>query len=127
LQPEAGREANEVRYVEVDIGKWKCRAAIMNPDGAVVDEFTFPNDAEGTLDLDSRLTPEDRVVMGSTGSVWARAQPEEGPVERAFAVLKRVFDAGHVLVTTIARVQVKMAFACLCFNLPQLASLGSAT
>jgi len=71
MQPEAGREVNEVRYVGVDIGKWKCRAAMMNPDGAIVEEFTFPNDAEGIHDLASRLTPEDRVVMESTGSVWA--------------------------------------------------------
>ena len=59
-----------MRYVGVDIGKWKCRAALMNPDGVVVDEFTFPNDAEGIHDLASRLTTEDRVVMESTGSVW---------------------------------------------------------
>jgi len=44
---------------------------MMNPDGDIIDEFTFPNDAEGILGLASRLTPEDRVVMGSTGSVWS--------------------------------------------------------
>jgi activator of 2-hydroxyglutaryl-CoA dehydratase len=44
----------KMRYVGVDVGKWRCRAAIMNPDGVVVDEFTFPNDAEGILDLASR-------------------------------------------------------------------------
>ena len=43
----------------------------MNPDGVVVDEFTFPNDAEGIHDLASRLTTEDRVVMESTGIVWS--------------------------------------------------------
>lgn len=51
---------------------------------------------------------------------------KRAPVERTFAVLKRVFDAGHALVATVARVHVKMVFACLCFNLLQLATLGSA-
>jgi len=64
-------EMNEMRYVGVDIGKWKCRAAIMNPEGGIIDEFTFPNDAEGIRDLASRLTQEDQVVMESTGSVWS--------------------------------------------------------
>jgi transposase len=59
-----------MRYVGVDIGKWKCRAAVMDPEGSIIEEFTFPNDAEGIHDLASRLTTEDRVVMESTGSVW---------------------------------------------------------
>ena len=60
-----------MRYIGIDVGKWKCRAAIMNPDGDIIDEFTFPNDHPGILSLASRLTTEDRVVMGSTGSVWS--------------------------------------------------------
>ena len=59
-----------MKYVGVDIGKWKCRAALMDPEGSIIEEFTFLNNAEGILDLASRLTPEDRVVMESTGSVW---------------------------------------------------------
>ena len=59
-----------MKYVGVDIGKWKCRAALMDPEGTIIEEFTFPNDAEGIPDLASRLTTEDRVVMESTGSVW---------------------------------------------------------
>jgi len=46
------------------------------------------------------------------------------PVERVFAVVKRVFHAGRVLVTCLTRVRVKMVFTCLCFNLLQLCSLG---
>jgi hypothetical protein len=70
MQPEAGREAKKMRYVGVDIGKWRCRAALMDPEGTVIDEFAFNNDADGIHDLASRLTTEDRVVMESTGSVW---------------------------------------------------------
>jgi len=46
------------------------------------------------------------------------------PGERPFAVIKRVFGSGHMLVTTLERVRVKMVFACLCFNLVQLGRLG---
>jgi IS5 family transposase len=45
-------------------------------------------------------------------------------VERTFAVIKRVFHGGRVLVTSLPRVRVKIVFSCLCFNLFQLGSLG---
>ncbi|MDI6877686.1 MAG: transposase [Methanomicrobiales archaeon] len=41
-------------------------------------------------------------------------------VERPFAVIKRAYRAGHVLVTTTARVHAKNLFSCLAFNLTQL-------
>ena len=50
---------------------------------------------------------------------------KRAPGERPFAVIKRVFNAGHVLVTTVKRVHVKMVFACLCFNLVQLGTLAA--
>ena len=46
------------------------------------------------------------------------------PGERPFAVIKRVFGSGHVLVTSVERVRVKLVFACLGFNLLQLGRLG---
>ena len=49
---------------------------------------------------------------------------ERCPGERPFAVIKRVFGSGHVLVTSLSRVRVKLVFACLGFNLLQLGSLG---
>ena len=48
------------------------------------------------------------------------------PVERVFAVIKRVFHGGRVLVTSLPRVRVKLVFSCLCFNLLQLGTLGVA-
>jgi IS5 family transposase len=62
-------------------------------------------------------------------SIWdrfrnARISRRRAPVERVFAVIKRVFDGGHVLVTTVRRVHVRMVFSCLCFNLLQMRSLG---
>jgi IS5 family transposase len=48
------------------------------------------------------------------------------PVERVFAVLKRVFRSGRVLVTSLSRVRVKLVFSCFCFDLLQLRTLGVA-
>ena len=53
-----------------------------------------------------------------------RINRKRAPGERPYAVIKRIFYAGHVLVTTLARVRVKMVFACLCYNLLQLNTLG---
>jgi IS5 family transposase len=71
-----------------------------------------------------------RGVRGHPLGVWDRLRnsrigSKRRPVERVFAVLKRVFWAGHVLVTTVDRVRVKMVFACFCFNLLRLGSIGA--
>jgi IS5 family transposase len=70
-----------------------------------------------------------RGVRGHPLGVWDRLRnsrigSKRRPVERVFAVLKRVFWSGHVLVTTVSRVRVKMVFSCFCFNLLRLGSLG---
>jgi transposase len=72
VQPEASWEVKRgmVRFVGLDIGKWKCRAAIMNQEGNILDEFTFTNNHEGIENLATKLNLQDRVVMESTGSVW---------------------------------------------------------
>ncbi|MGA2785344.1 MAG: transposase [Candidatus Bathyarchaeia archaeon] len=54
----------------IDIGKMKCRVAIMDQEGSILNEFTFTNNHEGIESLASRLSMDDRVVMESTGSVW---------------------------------------------------------
>lgn len=72
MQPEASQEVKDrmARFVGIDISKTKCRAAIMDPGGIILEEFTFANNHEGIEGLASRLTLDDRVVMESTGSVW---------------------------------------------------------
>ncbi|NMX21792.1 IS5/IS1182 family transposase, partial [ANME-1 cluster archaeon GoMg4] len=52
-----------------------------------------------------------------------RISKKRSPVERHYAVIKRVFDAGHVLVTTVSRVNVKMIFTAFGFDLYQLRTL----
>jgi len=48
------------------------------------------------------------------------------PGERPHAVIKRVFNAGRVLVTTVRRVHVKMVITAFAFNLYQLCTLKNA-
>jgi IS5 family transposase len=52
-----------------------------------------------------------------------RISKKRAPGERHYAVLKRVFHATHVLVTTVPRVSVKMVFTAISFNLYQLCTL----
>ena len=56
------------------------------------------------------LTEEDRELNRFLSKVRA-------PVEHPFSVIKRVFHAGRVLVTTVVRVKVRMVFVCTCYNL----------
>jgi len=70
-----------------------------------------------------------RGARGHPLSIWdrlrnARIGRMRAPGERPFAVIKRVFGSGHVLVTTVSRVRVKMVFACLGFDVVQLGRLG---
>ena len=70
-----------------------------------------------------------RASRGHPLCIWDRLRNrrisrKRCPGERPFAVIKRGFGSGHVLVTTVKRVRVKMVFACLCFNLVQLGRLG---
>jgi IS5 family transposase len=44
-------------------------------------------------------------------------------VERPFAVIKRVFHAGHVMVTTHLRIHAKNLFACFSYNLFNLVTV----
>ena len=52
-----------------------------------------------------------------------RISKKRAPVERPYAIIKNVFGSGHVRVTTVPRVGVKMMFASFCFNLFQLRTL----
>jgi IS5 family transposase len=56
------------------------------------------------------LTPQDKELNRFLSSVRA-------PVEHPFSVMKRVFRAGRVRVTTVVGVKVRMLFVCTCYNL----------
>lgn len=52
-----------------------------------------------------------------------RISKKRAPGERHYAVIKKVFKSSHTLVTTVARIGVKMMFASFAFNLYQLCTL----
>jgi len=54
----------------VDVGKSKCRAALMDQKGNIEKEFFFENNQKGIQHLTSLLTSEDQVVMESTANLW---------------------------------------------------------
>ncbi len=69
-----------------------------------------------------------RATRGHPLSKWDRMRNSQiakirAPGERPFAVIKTVFKAAHVLVTTLVRVKVKMIFTALAYDLYQLGTL----
>jgi len=54
----------------VDVGKRKCRAAIVDEDGVLIKEFSFVNDFSGIEGFVRELSDDDAVVMESTGNLW---------------------------------------------------------
>ena len=75
---------------------------------------------QNMMQLSEELTStENRVAFAR------QAYNDLGPKDQTkFAVIKRVFHGGWVLVTSLPRVRVKMVFSCFCFNLLQLWTLG---
>jgi transposase, IS5 family len=72
-----------------------------------------------------------RATRGHPLSSWDRMRNLQisrirAPGERPFAVIKSVFKAAHVLVTTVQRVNVKMVFTAIAYNLYQLRTLHKA-
>jgi len=57
-------------YVGVDVGKSKCRASMMSPEGKIIKEIDFSNNSTGISSLISHLSVDDHVVMESTGPYW---------------------------------------------------------
>jgi transposase, IS5 family len=72
-----------------------------------------------------------RATRGHPLNAWDRMRNLQiskirAPGERPFAVIKTVFKAAHVLVTTVQRVNVKMVFTAIAYNLYQLRTLERA-
>jgi transposase len=62
-----------VKYVGIDVHKKMCQAAILDEDGALLDEQRFPNDSEGIEMFAGKLASfndEVRAVVESTGNLW---------------------------------------------------------
>jgi len=53
-----------------------------------------------------------------------RISKKRSLVERPYAVIKRIFKGGRVLVTSVSRVKVKNMFSCFCYDIFQLITLN---
>ena len=73
MQPEASkiwRCQKTMLYVGVDVGKSKCRASMMSPEGKIIKEIDFSNNSTVISSLISHLSVDNHVVMESTGPYW---------------------------------------------------------
>jgi len=66
-----------MNHLGIDVGKRKCRAAIKDDKGKILDEFFFGNDGSGIHSLLSRIQSLGecstiRAVLESTGNMWIR-------------------------------------------------------
>jgi fructose-1,6-bisphosphatase/sedoheptulose 1,7-bisphosphatase-like protein len=73
------RRMNEkLNHLGIDVGKRKCRAALKDDRGKILDEFFFGNDAIGIGNLLSRVKTNGthytttQAVLESTGNMWMR-------------------------------------------------------
>ena len=69
------RIKEKLNHLGIDVGKRKCRAALKDDKGKIVNEFFFGNDANGISDLLYRVktsTTITQAVLESTGNMWMR-------------------------------------------------------
>ena len=66
----------KLNHLGIDVGKRKCRAALKDDKGKILDEFFFGNNSDGISDLINRVyyhrTKECDAVLESTGNMWMR-------------------------------------------------------
>ncbi|HJR48654.1 MAG TPA: transposase [Nitrososphaeraceae archaeon] len=94
------RRMNEkLNHLGIDVGKRKCRAALKDYKGKILDEFFFGNDANGIDNLLSRIqsnrscnttttaTTTTQAVLESTGNMWMRIHDtlEENGIDTVLA------------------------------------------
>jgi transposase len=63
-----------MNHLGIDAGRRKCRAALKDDKGMMLDEFFFGNDGNGIYNLLSRIQPHGKcvAVLESTGNMWMR-------------------------------------------------------
>ena len=73
----------KLNHLGIDVGKRKCRAALKDDRGKILDEFFFGNDVNGISNLLSRVKTNEKrsttntvattqAVLESTGNMWMR-------------------------------------------------------
>ena len=68
----------KLNYLGIDVGKTKCRVAVKNDKGNILDEFFFGNDTIGISNLLYRVKTNGthytvaQAVLESIGNMWMR-------------------------------------------------------
>ena len=69
-------EWKKLNHLGIDVGKRKCRSALKDDRGKILDEFFFGNNSDGILELIKRIydhgTKKCNAVLESTGNMWIR-------------------------------------------------------
>lgn len=124
LHSKVDREFGLIRVLETTTASLHDSQVDLSEEGEVVyrDKGYFGVEAKGysaTMNRGTRghpLSIQDEMRN-------QRIAKKRAPGERHYAVIKRVFRAAHVMVTTVARVHIKMIFTAIAFNLIQLRTL----
>jgi transposase len=80
-----------MNHLGIDVGKRKCRAALKDDKGKILDEFFFGNDRDGIHNLLSRIQSHGkcstRAVLESTGNMWMKIHDtlEENKIDTKLA------------------------------------------
>ncbi|HVH95396.1 MAG TPA: IS110 family transposase [Bacillus sp. (in: firmicutes)] len=80
-----------MNHLGIDVGKRKCRAALKDDKGKILDEFFFGNDGDGIHNLLSRIQSHGkcstRAVLESTGNMWMKIHDtlEENEIDTKLA------------------------------------------
>ena len=65
-----------MNHLGIDVGKRKCRAALKDDRGRILDEFFFGNNSDEIIEMIKRIhnrgTKKCNAVLESTGNMWMR-------------------------------------------------------
>lgn len=85
--------------------------------------YCFTPVPDGVKDMTSQRATRGHPLTKKQKERNTQIAKKRSPGERPFAVVKEVFHAGVIFVTTLARVHIKNMFTCFGFNLYQLVTL----
>ncbi|NOJ32763.1 MAG: hypothetical protein DA329_11555 [Candidatus Nitrosocosmicus sp.] len=84
-------DEQKANHLGIDVGKRKCRAALKDDAGKILNEFFFGNDKQGVQDLLSKIPLKEigatHAVLESTGNMWMRIHDtlEENGIDTVLA------------------------------------------
>jgi len=127
LHQKTDLDYNLIREIETSTASLHDSQIDLSTEGEVVlrDKGYFGTRAKG-IDFTMKRRTTDK-PLGELDKEYNKLISRiRSPCERPHAVIKRIFNAGRVLVTTVKRVHVKMVVTAFAYNLYQLCTLKNA-